>query len=97
MDHRCRQLPSLGLAAGTGDICHYSTSGMAFYAFLHQGWVRWVFLNVPGVPLVFMAKDTVLHWKFTETMEDLYHTVNMSSFNIQHKQNLGGIEYKILK
>lgn len=44
-----------------------------------------------------MGKDMVLLWKLTETMEDLYHAVNLQSFNNQHEQNLGGIKFKILK
>lgn len=89
-----------------GHLC-YSTSRTAFYAFLHQCWVRHVFLNVRGVPCIFREKDTVLLWKFTETRKvsvnmqssasHASHAVNMSSFNTQHKQNLGGIEFKILK
>lgn len=89
--------PSLGLAAGTGDTHCYSTSGTAFQHFMPFSTVLGVFLNVPGVPCIFMEKDTVLLWKLTETMEDLNHAVNLSSFNIQHEQNLGGIEFKILK
>lgn len=94
MHQGCRQHSSLSLAAGTGDTSHHSTSGTAFYAYLHQCWLRYfssIFLGFP----VFSLRKTVSSGDCLKPLKICIMQSTCLSFSIQYEQNLGDIAHNI--
>lgn len=86
----CRHHPSLSLAACTGDTSHHSTSGTAFYDFLHQCWLK----HFSSISLGFPVSS----WRKTPLETYWNHWISAScsrriSFSMQHEQNLGDIAH----